>query len=90
LAGLRQSLGEGQLLAVRYEEFVQQPALHLTQLCHYLGLEPAGTYLADCLRIVHPQPAQDRQRITWEPQWIKAVQETIEQYDFLEGYSFDQ
>lgn len=90
LVALRHSLSKEQLLAVRYEEFVQQPALHLSHLCRYLGLEPAGPYLADCVRIVHPQPAQDRHRVTWQPHWIEAVQKMIEQYDFLEGYSFDQ
>jgi hypothetical protein len=85
---LRQRLGSTGLFAVRYEDFVGQPTLHLTQLCRYLGIEPGDDYLKACASILHQSPHQNRQMVDWLPQWKDAVQARINQYDFLQGYSF--
>jgi hypothetical protein len=88
LVTLRQQLDESTLLALRYEEFVIQPESNLARLCHYLGIEADDEYLQACLSILHPAPDQNRQMTAWESKWIDAVREKIEQFDFLEGYSF--
>ena len=90
LIKLRQDLNSTNLFAVRYEDFVIRPELHLTQLCRYLGIEPHDAYLRACASIVHDSPDRNRQMVLWDPQWIETVEDRIEQYDFLRGYSFEQ
>jgi hypothetical protein len=90
LITLRQQLDESSLLALRYEDFVRRPALYLAQLCHYLGVEASDDYLQACASILYPAPDQNRQMVAWEPEWVRIVQEKIEQFDFLKGYSFGE
>jgi hypothetical protein len=69
---------------------VRRPALYLAQLCHYLGVEASDDYLQACASILYPAPDQNRQMVAWEPEWVRIVQEKIEQFDFLKGYSFGE
>ena len=90
LVELRKDLNSTNLFAVRYEDFVTRPDLHLTQLCHYLGIEPHDAYLRACASILHGSPDRNRQMVRWDPRWIQTVRDRLEQYDFLRGYTFEQ
>jgi hypothetical protein len=90
LVDLRSRLSQQELFAVRYEDFVSQPAVYLTQLCVYLGIEANEDYLQSCIGILHVSPDQNRQMVEWTSEQIDLVKEKIEQYDFLQGYSFEK
>jgi hypothetical protein len=89
LVEMRKRLDGDQLLAVRYEDFVQRPEQNLTELCRFLGIEAYGEYLSACKRILHRSPNKDRQMVQWDDKWIGVVKDQIERYDFLRGYSFE-
>ncbi len=90
LVELRKQLGKSSLFTVRYEDFVKQPEQKLTDLCLFLGIEPGKRYLKDCVEILHKSPDQNRQMVKWDSRWIEVVRNKIEQYDFLQGYSYDR
>ncbi len=89
LVRLREQIGSSNLFPIRYENFVSDPRYHLENLCHFLGINPLDDYLDACTGIIYDAPDQHRQRIEWETQWIKIVEEKINKYDFLAGYSFE-
>lgn len=89
LVDLRKRLNSSSLFAVRYEDFIGQPELHLTQLCRFLGLQASDDYLRACVSILHRSPRQDRQMVQWDANWAGVVKDRIDQYDFLHGYSLE-
>lgn len=89
VARLRQELDDTQLTAVRYEQFIHAPADHLTSLCRFLGTEAGADYLAACTRILRPLPDTSRHLVPWTDHWIQIVEDRIQQFDFLQGYTFD-
>jgi hypothetical protein len=89
LTEMRRRLGPSELLAVRYEHFVQQPEAHLVKLCRFLEVEADDDYLKACLRILHKSPDRSRHLVPWEAGWIDVVKRHIDRFDFLEGYSFE-
>ncbi|MEM2125336.1 MAG: sulfotransferase [Candidatus Methanosuratincola sp.] len=89
LTDLRKKLDDSSLFAMRYEHFIEEPEQKLRGLCRYLRVECPDDYLNACLSILHPSPHQNRDMVKWQASWIDAVQDKIEQYDFLQGYSFE-
>jgi hypothetical protein len=88
LIALRQQLNSSNLIAVRYEQFIQQPERRLGDVCRFLGVETGDDYLRACATILHQSPERSRDIVTWPSEWIDVVQERIEQVDFLAGYSY--
>lgn len=89
LVELRRRLGSGRLLAVRYEDFVRAPESSLASVCRFVGVEPRDDYLRACAGILRRTPDNHRDMVPWDARWIEAVARRIEQYDFLDGYSFE-
>lgn len=89
LLAVRKQLDSSNLIAVRYEEFVQQPQERLSEVCHFLGVGVTADYLAACAAILHESPERSRDMVTWQPEWIEAVERRIEQVDFLAGYCYE-
>ena len=89
LSNLRSQLDDVSLFPLRYEQFVHAPGDHLRSLCNFLGLEPDEEYIQACESIIHEEPVHHRNMVEWDEQLINSVQEKINQFDFLEGYSFD-
>lgn len=89
LAALRKQLNDRNLLAVRYEDFVRHAEMNLTQVCGFLGIETSAEYLQACTRILHKEPDQNRHLVQWDAKSIDVVKSKMEQFDFLQGYSFE-
>jgi hypothetical protein len=87
-AGVSAALGAGSVLHVRHEDLIADAARELRRLCAFLGVEPAGDYLAACARIVSPAPHRSRDGIEWPAAARAKVEAGIAQFDFLGGYSF--
>lgn len=89
LLGLREQVPAGDLLTVRYEDFVTGPAERLREVCAFLGLEPAEDYLSACAGIIDPAFRRDRERTQWSPAQVATVRATIDQVPFLHGYRYE-
>ena len=89
LEQLRHQLNDSNLLTVKYEEFVRQPAASLLNICHYIGTDASDDYVNACTSILHKSPDQSRYLVPWDSKWIGVVQQKIDQFDFLAGYSFE-
>ncbi|HEX5690403.1 MAG TPA: sulfotransferase, partial [Roseiflexaceae bacterium] len=89
LVALRNRLDSAQLLALKYEDFIAEPEMHLTTVCRYLGIAAHEDYINACASILHKEPDRRRTMVPWNDRWIAIVQQQIERYDFLQGYSFE-
>jgi hypothetical protein len=89
LLELHNQLSASELLTVRYEDFVNQPAKNLAEICNFLGLEATPEYLNACAGILHESPERSRRLVEWEPDWVERVKSRMAPYDFLAGYSFE-
>ena len=88
LLKIRAALADSELMVVRYEDFIQNPEAQLEELCNFLGLESRSDYLQAARSILYPNPDRLRGLITWQPEWIREVEQSLAAYDFLEGYGF--
>lgn len=77
------------LIAMRYEAFVRYPEVNLEKICHFLGQETDQEYLAACRSILYESPEKSRNMVQWDSKWIEVVRRRIEQYDFLDGYTYE-
>lgn len=85
---LRHRIGEESLLPVRYESFIERPREQLARVCHFLGLEAPDEYLDACTQILHDSPQQGRHLVPWDDSWIDHVEARIQEFDFLQNYTF--
>jgi hypothetical protein len=79
----------GGLIRVRLEGFIADPRQYLIRLGEFLGLEMPEDYLEDSEAVVFPYPKKTRYVVTWTREWIEQVDAQINEYDFLQGYSFE-
>jgi len=86
---IREQLDAEHLIEIHHEAFLNDPEIHLRQLCQYLGLETDCSYLNDCKSIVYQQPRQSRYQLEWSEEHIKYVEKEIKEFDFLQEYSFN-
>jgi hypothetical protein len=89
LVQLRKQLDSSDMIPVRYESFVRKPEMKLAEICRFLDLEVVDSYLKDCAAIINLEPERSRQLTNWDPALIGIVEKRLAQYDFLQGYSFD-
>ncbi len=89
LVQLRKQLDSSDMIPVRYESFVRKPEMKLAEICRFLDLEVVDSYLKACAAIINLEPERSRQLINWDPALIGIVEKRLAQYDFLQGYSFD-
>lgn len=78
-----------QVLDVRHEAFVASPEAELERICRFLGLDVPPGYLSACASIVFTAPRRTRHDTIWDPRATAEVNEAIERFPFLSGYSFD-
>ncbi len=89
-AGLKERLGNGAVLDVRHESFVEDPKSLLRELCGFLGLGYDEGYLEDCASIVFGSPRRSRHDVEWDDASLAAVCAGIGRFDFLRGYSYEE
>lgn len=88
LIDIRERLGEERLRQVYYEDLVRAPSQELEHVAHYLGFETEPKYLEACSALVQRGFEDSRNRIDWEDHWIEEVERRIDEYAFLQGYTF--
>lgn len=87
---VRPRLDRAELLDLRYESFVSDPAPSLTNLCHFIGVEPDPSYVKACAGIVWPSTNRSRDAVDWTATERQGVERLIHEYEALHSYSFDQ
>ena len=88
LMDLRKRIDPGNLLAVRYEDFVETPHESLRAVCGFLGLGVTDDYLNACGQVINSSD-KSRALVEWKPEWVSIIHNRIDQYDFLKGYTFE-
>lgn len=73
----------------KHEDFLEEPRKHLENLCHFLEVPAYENFISNTLKIVRKSKSKSRKKINWDPELIKKVQQKINQYDFLNGYTFN-
>ena len=76
-------------MSLKHEALIEQPKNILNQLCTFLSVEAPQDYLDDCASIILKSPNQTRFTFKWTKEYIDLVQSKIEQFDFLQGYSYE-
>lgn len=90
IKALKQSqIKEDDMFDVRHEEFVEYPQKGLQEICRFLGIESNDGYLEDCARIVFKSPRKTRQDGPWTKESLDRVQQKIEEFPFLSGYTYE-
>ncbi len=77
------------VLDVKHESFVDNPRLHLNELCRFLEIDASHDFLEDCARIVLDSPRKSRREVEWTPDLIELARHRIAGVPFLEGYSYE-
>ena len=79
------------ILDIYVEEFIDNPKFELARICKFLGVDIDQDYINDCASIVFKQSRKSRHKIElWTPENIELVQRRINEFDFLERYSFNE
>jgi len=86
---LRNRIDINILFVIRHEDIIDQPEISLSEMCRFLGLEVPPDYLSACASILFKSPSKSRHKIQWSSELIDSVQSKINEFDFLEGYSYD-
>ncbi len=89
VAYLKKQISENDILDVSHESLINDPKTVLSQLCDFLGVETTNNYLDDCASIVFKSPNKTRFNYQWSDKWIDQVKSQIDQYEFLQGYSYE-
>ena len=86
---LKQIIPAKDLLEIHHEAFILDASAYLQQLTAFLGVDAPPDYLAACSSIVFSKPHQTRSDAPWTKEAIASVNERIQGYPFLAGYSFE-
>lgn len=89
VADVRVRLSPGNVLDVRHEALLGAPHLKLLEVCTFLGLDAEPGYLDDCAAILYAAPRRTRHHVPWPAEMVEEVNQAIERFDFLHGYTFD-
>jgi len=88
-ATVRRRIGKEDVLDMRLEDFIADPASKLRSVCGFLSLDAPDDYIGDAAGIVYSEPKRTRKKIEWTDEQIAAVGERIDRYDFLKGYAYE-
>ena len=89
VAEIKKRVNCNDLFELRHESFLKTPQIHLKSLCHFLGVDATRDYLDDCASIIYKSPHQSRFKVEWSPELIEMVKNRIDEFPFLQGYSYE-
>lgn len=89
IANFKKTLNSNQLFELKHESFIENPKTHLQELCNFLGVEADDDYLNDCASIVYKSPHKSRHDFPWNKELIEIVKNKIDEFPFLQGYSYE-
>lgn len=86
---IRSSVPGEELIEFRHEDLIANPATVLAGLCRRLELEATADYLRDCASIVYASANRSRHGVQWSVDRFRSVQDSMSEYRWLAGYTFD-
>jgi hypothetical protein len=89
VTNIKEKINQEDWMDIRHELIIDNPEYWLTRLCQFLEQEVIDDYLKDCASIVYKSPHKSRKKSPWSHELIKRVENEIEKYPFLHGYTFD-
>lgn len=89
ISAIKEKIDDDHWINVRHEDIIERPRESLIRLCTFLGLNYTEDYLRDCASIIYKSPHKSRLKAPWNHDLIRLVQQEIEKYPLLRGYSFD-
>ena len=87
-AGIISRLGAEQVLTLRHEDLIADPATQLRRMAGFLQLEADAGWLTACSAIVAGKPHRSRDDVQWGPAVLAAVKKHLPAFEFLQGYEF--
>jgi hypothetical protein len=87
LPSLSERIGPSRILRLRHEDVIKTPTKSLAAACRFLGVEPNREYLDACAGILYSRPSRSRDFVDWTPRQVGLIDEQVERFDFLAGYS---
>jgi Sulfotransferase family len=79
----------GELITVRHEEMIRDPAGTLTELCAFLGLEPYPGYVEDASSVLYREPSGSGRKAMWPEGLVEDVARRARAHPVLDGYAFE-
>ena len=89
IGGIRSSVPGEEWIEFRHEDLIADPGKVLAGLCHRLDLEPTPEYLRDCAAIVYESANRSRHGAQWSADRLRSVRDSMGEYPWLAGYTFD-
>lgn len=77
-----------ELLALRHEDMLRDPAAALGALCEHLGLTVDAGWVASCRSIVFAAPTATRHKVVWPEALLAETEQRVRSYAHLAGYAF--
>lgn len=81
--------GAGNVVHLRSEDLIGDPAAALRRLAAFLDIEADAGWLAACAKTVAPSPHRSRDAAAWPAPARARVEAGIAEYEFLAGYRFE-
>jgi hypothetical protein len=85
---IKQEVAPSAVYDLRHESMITDPKETLRNLCCFLGVSGSDGYYEDGASIVYNSPHKSRLEVEWSEQLIESVQEKMERFKFLQGYSY--
>jgi hypothetical protein len=89
MVAIKRQLGPDELFDLRYEALVAQPAASLRALYSFLGVADEEDHVGATASVVRAQPSRSRSKLAWSPVLVREVEQRVQRYEFLHGYSFE-
>ena len=77
------------IVEIHGKDLISDPRATLLKLCNHLGVHCSNNYLEICSKKVFKTESKTRQLINWTNEQLKTIQQNIDKYSNLQGYSFD-
>jgi len=81
-------LNADELLEIRYEQIIADPTVTLHDVCRFIGVDATAGYLSMCATLIDESGRRGRDRVSWSPKELSAVEGLIAARSSLQGYSF--
>ena len=77
------------LAEIHGKDLISDPRGNLLKLCNHVGVNCSNDYLDICSNKVFKNESKTRRLIEWTDQQLQMIQQNIDKYSDLKGYSFD-
>ncbi len=89
-ATIQAASAAGDWFDLRHEDLLDDPTILLDRLCTFVGVPAHQGYLDACAGVLYRSPHQSRREVDWSPEMIQQVQDRLQPFAFLHGYSFEE